>query len=142
MTQPQPHSLPLGQWLWEADGICLEEVNAERALGLPPIADPTTATDAEMPAAAQYGRGLIPALQTKLERLEALGLPDDPIMSIVAQVTMEHYRQNVAAFAQAQEAALRGDSKGFRQSWMTGRAHDYIADSLFERLGCDLCAND
>src|SRR5215471_14629228 len=135
----QPRRIPLGQWVWEASGICLEEVNAERALGLPPVADPAHAKPEEMPAAAKYGDGLVPILQRKREQLLQLGLPDDPIKGFVAQVAVHHFSETVAEFERSNAAAHAGDAAAFSRHWVAGRAHDQVADPLFSTLECDIC---
>jgi|tagenome__1003787_1003787.scaffolds.fasta_scaffold19622600_2 hypothetical protein len=131
-----------GQWQWEAGQICLEEVIAERALGLPPLRDPANATDAEMPGAAKYGDGLLPALRTKKQKLEALGLPDAIVDDFVAQTALEHFLGTVDNFEKAQRAALKGDSATFSKFWVQGRSHDQVADTLWTHLGVPLCAGD
>jgi hypothetical protein len=142
MNTRAARTIPLPQWVWEANGICLEEVVGERALGLPPLADPTNATAADMPGAAEYGRGLVPLLERKQQRLSALGLPDDPVRGYVAQVALEHYDETVACFQKAQQAALRGDYHAFSRHWVEGRGHDQVADELFTSLDCDIFAGD
>src|SRR5947208_226186 len=112
------------EFLWTATGVCLEEVNGERALGLPPLADPSQATPADMPAAAAYGDGLLPLLERKLVGLKQLGIPVcDPLSGEEGTIreALRHYEETVEAFRLANDAAHRGDASAFVRNWIRGR---------------------
>src|SRR5205085_11184728 len=120
-------ALSKGEYIWRANGVCLEECVAERALGLPPLPDPLKAEDADMPAVARYGDGLVPALQKKQAGLRALGIPDVSEERKLITEALRHFEATVAAFEQARAAAHRTDSAAFRHHWLVGRQHDFVA---------------
>lgn len=140
--EKEPKKLSKGEYFWLASGICLEECNGERALGLPPFADPLATTDADMPAAAKYGDGLLPLLLKKEAELKKLGLPDTLYDIEVLKEALRHYSITVAAFVKANKAAHEGNSAQFKQHWLEGRRSDFVADALFDTYGLRLCASD
>jgi len=130
------------EYNWLASGVCLTECVGERALGLPPFADPLQATDADMPAAAKYGDGLLPLLRKKRDDLRALGLPDAGMEIMVLTEALRHFEETVKAFEEANYAAHNGDSEAFKAAWARGRQHDFVADTLFTEFDLPLCAAD
>lgn len=138
----QGKTLSKEEYIWLASGVCLNECVSERALGFPPLADPLKATDADMPATAKYGDGLIPILQRRQVALKALGLPE---LVYEIEVLKEALRQDaikLACFIKANEAAHRGNSAEFRRQWLRGRRADLVAVPLFKDFGLPLCAAD
>jgi hypothetical protein len=138
----QGKKLSKQEYIWLASGVCLKECVGERELGLPPLADPLKATDADMPGAAKYGDGLIPILQRRQVALKALGLPD---LVYDLEVLKEALRQDaikLACFIKANDAAHRGNSAEFRRQWLRGRQADLVAVPLFKDFGLPLCAAD
>lgn len=137
--------LPKGEYVWLASGICLTEATGERALGLPPLADPSKATAADMPAAAKYGDGLVPLLQKKGNDLRALGLPAGDALTGelgIIKAALHHYDETVKAFEKANAAAHAGNVKAFVEHWINGREHDAVADALFQAFDLPICASD
>src|SRR6478672_1768071 len=107
---------PLGkqEYCWLASGVCLEECNGERGIGLPPFADPLQATDADMPAAAKFGDKLIPLLIKKRESLRKLGIPDAGEETLVIKEAIRHYEATIEEFIKANDAAHQGVSAKFK----------------------------
>ncbi len=133
------------QYAWEASGICLDEAVEERALGLPPLADPSKATAADMAGAAKYGDGLMPALKKKRDRLNALQLPaPNPATGEIGiiRAALHYFSQTVDHFDAANKAAHAGDVAKFRHHWTIGREHDQVADALFVAYEVPICAYD
>jgi len=130
MAKKKPLSKEEFNWL--ASGVCLEECIGERGIGLPPLADPLKATDADMPATAKYGDKLLPLLIKKREGLRKLGIPDSGQETLVIKEAIRHFEATIEAFIKANEAAHKGNSVDFRKYWIRGRRHDQVADSLFE----------
>jgi len=130
------------EYRWLASGVCLEECNGERNIGLPPFADPLKATDADMPAAAKFGDKLIPLLIKKREGLRKLGFPDAGEDTLVIKEAIRHFEATIDAFIKANDAAHQGVSAKFRKYWLEGRQHDQVADTLFEAFDLPLCAAD
>lgn len=127
---------------WLASGVCLQECISERAIGLPPLADPLQATDADMPATAKYGDKLLPILIKKREGLRELGIPNAGEETLVIKEAIRHFEATIEAFIKANEAAHKGNSAEFRKYWLRGRRHDEVADTLFEAFDIPLCAAD
>lgn len=130
------------EYNWMASGVCLEQCNAERAIGLPPFADPLKATDKDMPAAAKFGDQLIPTLIKKREELKKLGIPDAGEETLVIEEALRHFDETIEEFIKANKAAHNGNSANFRKYWLRGRQHDEVADTLFMAFDLPQCAAD
>lgn len=130
------------EYCWLAAGVCLEECNGERSIGLPPFADPLQATDADMPAAAKFGDKLLPLLIKKREGLRKLGIPDAGEELLVIKEAIRHFEATIEEFIKANEAAHQGSSARFKKYWLRGRQHDEVADTLFVAFDVPLCAAD
>ena len=134
--------LSKGEYNWLASGICLEQCVAERAIGLPPFADPLQATDADMPAASKFGDKLLPTLTKKRDRLRKLGIPDAGEEMLVIKEALRHFDATIVEFVKANKAAHKGVSADFRKYWLRGRQHDEVADTLFMAFDLPQCAAD
>ena len=129
-----PETKPKAEVIRKADAACSRRHRQEARLSQPTVA-PDTATAKDMPAIAAFLKQDYPIVKAQIDDVRKAGPPDRD--RALFDRTLAAADRLVKDFAQARDAAARGDVTGFKAAFAKIRTNE--SGRLAKQFGFKVC---